>query len=146
MTFPIGASEYLRRVPGAILLLLLGKRPRVLCGSGDYLVSAYLGNDRSRGEIHLVNVSGVLPRRGEVFGHDDPFVNFMPGAEKNKDDLKIDLAVPENIVEAHACSPEFSGAVSVPFRVSDGGATLTVPAGTFAGYLKIQLTLGTTRS
>ena len=146
MTFPVGASDYLRQIPGEILRLLLGKRPYVLCGSGDHLVSAYLGNGRRRGEIHLVNISGVLPRKGETFGHGDLFANFMPGAERNKESLKIDLAVPENIIGAQAYSPEFPGAVSVPFREEDGRVTLTVPAGTFAGYLKIGLTLGTTRS
>ena len=141
MTFGIGAEEYLRQVPGAILLILLGKRPHVLCGSGDYLVSAYSGRDCRRGEIHLVNISGVLPRKGEEFSHEDPFVNFLPGAEKNKGSVKIELAVPEKVTGAQAYSPEFSGAVSIPFRCEDGAVILTVPAETFAGYLKIQLTL-----
>ena len=141
MTFGIDAEDYLRRVPGAILRLLLGKKPRVQCGDGDHLVSAYSAAGRGIG-IHLVNVSGVLPRKGEEFSHGDLFVNFLPGAEKNKDSVKIELAVSEKIGGAQAFSPEFSGAVSVPFRCEDGGVTLTVPAGTFSGYLNIQLTMG----
>ena len=102
----------LYHISGAILQLLIGQRPHIVCSHLDYLATVFLAQDRKNGEINLVNISGTLPEDQEPVSHDDPFTNFLPGAPANEEDIVVTLSIPGKIVEVAAFSPEFEASVS----------------------------------
>ncbi|MBQ6473847.1 MAG: hypothetical protein IJJ33_17805 [Victivallales bacterium] len=138
------AVSYLRDVPGEILHRILPRPQMLTCSSEDYLCTAYLAGDSSRAVVHLVNVAGVLPQSGEQVSHQDLFMHFLPGAERNREPVTLTLNLPtaaEMPDRAVAHSPEFPGGRTVLCHIQATVLTLTIPAGTFAGYLYIEMPL-----
>ncbi|MBE6395338.1 MAG: hypothetical protein E7044_15015 [Lentisphaerae bacterium] len=134
-------EESLHNISGAILELLTERKPHIACSSRDYLATIFLSSDRKSGEIHLVNTSKVLPESGESVSHDDLFTNFMPDAAKNRQDIAVTLCIPHKITGAKAFSPEFDNVPDLKFSQNGDTVSISIPAETFAGYLKIKIEL-----
>ena len=133
-------ADYLRTVPGGILALLMEKPPRLQIDSTDHTVSAFVEADGTLA-IHLVNVGGTIPRPPERVGHPDIFANFVPQAPGNTRPLNLIVRLPSDAPRspAQAYSPEFSGGKALETVFQNGEARILIPAGTFAGYLRIEL-------
>ena len=135
------SRESLYHISGAILELLMDRKPHITCSNRDYLATVYLSSDYQYGEVHLVNTAGILPESSELTSHDDIFSNFIPGAEKNKENITLSLRIPYEIREGRAYSPEFDSTPELEFLQKEDCASTVIPADTFAGYLKIKFKL-----
>ena len=132
-------QDILFSTSGAILQLLLEKEPHIVCPNRDYLASIYLDREKKYGEIHLVNVAGVLPKSQETVSHEDKFVNFLPGAEKSNKEISVSVCIPQKISAAKAYSPEFSDCKELKVSRKDDITTIVIPPKIFSGYIKIKI-------
>ena len=62
----------------------------------------------------------------------------MPGAAKNRQDIAVTLCIPHKITGAKAFSPEFDNVPDLKFSQNGDTVSISIPAETFAGYLKIN--------
>lgn len=142
VTAPPYAADYLYKIPGAILGTLLPAPQTIHCSHKDYLISFFMNKDHDRGEIHLVNVSGTLYKPPAEVSHLDTLSNFIPRAEKIKNDLQLTIYLPDGFHPSDKIagySPELKKTLNIPYSLAGRKLKLTIPSGTFAGYLKICL-------
>ena len=139
---PLYAADYLESVPGVILELLL-PQPRIIqCSGKDHMAAFFMDREHRKGEIHLVNVAGTLYKPPAKVSHADPLPNFLPGAPKYNRDLLVKLHLPHGFLPAEkieGCSPELKKKLFLSATLSGQVLKIRIPAGTFAGYLKLTL-------
>ena len=136
----INTIDYLYEVPGAILQALLPNKQILTTSNQDFLASVFTNKDDT--QIHLVNIKGVMPKSFEEISHEDLFINFTSNAIPENEEIELKLTLPDNkknFIKALAYSPEYKEAKEIILMPENDSFTLKVPAGTFSGYVKIEL-------
>ena len=140
---PDYAADYLQRVPGKILEAFLDTAPRIKVNAPDYLASAF---QSGAGEyaLHLVHTENILQRPPAMVSHGFKFKNFAENAPGNAESFTVDFKLPDDApaaVCARGFSPEFEGGRALDCRRNGDILRIMVPAGCFAGYLHIRVTI-----
>lgn len=139
---PPYAADYLAQVPGAILELLLPRPKLIQCSGKDHMATFFMDREHRKGEIHIVNVAGTLYKPPAKVSHADPLPNFLPDAPKYNRDLQITLHLPQGFrpsTNIEGRSPELKKKLHFASTLSGPVLKIRIPAGTFAGYLKLTL-------
>ena len=106
------------------------------------MATFFMDREHRKGEIHIVNVSGTLYRPPAKVSHADKLTNFLPGAPKYNRDLQVTLHLPPKFrpsAKILGCSPELKKELLLTAEISSPIMKIRIPAGTFAGYLKLKL-------
>ena len=139
---PPYAADYLEQVPGAVLEALIPHPRTIQCSGKDHLAAFFMDSTHTKGEIHLVNVAGTLYKPPAKVSHADPLTNFLPGAPKYNRDLHLTLHLPTEFrpsAKVTGYSPELKKELPLTAELSGPVMKIRIPAGTFAGYLKLKL-------
>ena len=139
---PAYVADYIKNYPGRILKAFINDVPQISCSDSRYITSCYCtGNDKTI-LLHLVNIGKVLARPPETISHIDRFENFMPNAPANAEEVIVEFKLPDKTPvpqQVRAFSPEFTGEKSLSYSVEGNILAITIPAGTFAGYLGLEV-------
>jgi hypothetical protein len=139
---PAYVADYLRATPGNVLRTYLAETPQIACDSGKYLATCYQDTSDGKYYLHLVNTDNILARPPETVGHNYRFENFTENASCNGEDLLVTFRVPDDmttIESVNAFSPEFNGEKILKCSAEGNVLKITIPAGTFAGYLGLTI-------
>jgi len=128
--------DQMRETTGKTLLSVVGRKKLECAASADVLASAF---DTEGGiAVHLVNITDILAKNGELVAHFDIIKPFEEGAEPCPD-VALSLETSREIHSAVAYTPEKAGGIALAFACEDGRVNLTVPCGVFSGYCMIEL-------
>lgn len=138
---PPYVADFLRHGPGEQLRTNLPQPAAIDKITIGYNVALYRQKkDPDRLTLHVLDVRDLLVPEGTGCSHEDLLVNYCKDAPLNQNDVEIVLNR-SDITGGTMLTPSTDRILEVKPEVADGKTVIRIPAGSFAGYMALDLTI-----